>query len=688
MLRVCCLFAALGAGLGACAAGAATMLEVRIAVSADDAEQSGTTGAVDTESNDLELVKEGGASQTVGLRFPGLALPAGATIQAAWVQFETDEIQTGAASLTLQGDLSEEPGPFLPTAGDVSGRPRTAASVVWSPPDWLLIGEQGPDQRTPSLADVVQELVDAPHWTSGDAVSLIVTGSGRRTARSFEGLPTGAPLLHVEFDPPANHRPPLAITSPLRGTTTFAGSTVSFSASAVDVESGDVSADIGWTSSLDGVLGVGPAFTRSDLSPGLHLLTASVSDGQGGLTTRTRALTVYTPGNQLVAAGDIGDCSGSGDDATGKRVETLPGAILGLGDYAYPDGSASDFASCYDPSWGRHEARTLPVAGNHEYETDEAAPYFAYFGASAGTLGAPWRSFDYAGWHIVALDSNCRHVGGCDAGSPQAQWLEADLAAHSNPCTLAYFHHPRFASGYPGIDDALLPFWQILYAHGVDVILNGHDHAYERFARMGPNGIAEPLRGPRSFVVGSGGAGLDDEDELEVNREARDSTTYGVLQLTLAPTSYGWEFAGAGPGTFTDAGSEECVYEAPVVTITSPVAGTVFPARTEVVLSGTASDLEQGSLDSSLVWTSSRDGVLGTGASLTRVLSTGGHVLTASVSDEMGLIGSAQVSVTVLLPPGASCGIGPELVPLLALLGGAASLAQRSGSRGTPKRSR
>jgi hypothetical protein len=272
-------------------------------------------------------------------------------------------------------------------------------------------------------------------------------------------------------------------------------------------------------------------------------------------------------------------------------------------------------------------------------------------------------------------------VGGCDAGSPQAQWLEADLRAHSNPCTLAYFHHPRFASGYPGVDDAPLPFWQILYAHGVDVILNGHDHAYERFARMSPNGIAEPLRGPRSFVVGSGGAGLDDEDEIEVNREARDSTTYGVLQLTLEPRRYAWQFIGAGPGSFTDSGGEECVYEAPVVTITSPVSGTVFPSGANVTLSASANDLEQGSLASSVLWTSSRDGVLGSGASFTRVLSTGGHVLTASATDEMGLTGSAQVSVTVSLPPGASCGIGPELVPLLALLGGAASWAERTAAR-------
>lgn len=684
-LRVFCLLA--GLALAASPAGAATTLEARIAAPPDDAEQSGTTGAVDTESNDLELVRDGGASQTVGLRFTGLAIPAGARIRAAWVQFEADEVQSGSVALTIQGDLSEEPGVFLPSVGDVSERPRTAAGVAWSPPDWLLVGEQGPAQRTPSLLAVVQELVDAPHWTSGDPISLIVTGSGRRTARSFDGLPAGAPLLHVEFDAPANHRPVLSITSPLRGTTVFEGANLSFGASALDLESGDLSAGIGWTSSLDGVLGIGPGFVRSDLSEGLHTLTATVSDGQGGVTTRSRRLTVFAPGAELIAAGDIGTCVGSGDDATGRRLETLPGTILGLGDFAYPNGSAGDFASCFDPSWGPHKSRIAPVAGNHEYAVPGAAPYFEYFGAAAGTPEQPWRSFDTGGWHVVALDSNCGRVGGCDAGSPQGQWLEADLAANSKPCTLAYFHHPRFSSGILGVDDGVLPFWQTLYAHGVDVVLTGHDHAYERFARVGPSGLAEPLRGIRSFIVGSGGVGLHGAEEAEPNSEVRDETSYGVLRLALTPTGYSWEFMGAGPGGFTDSGSEECIYAAPVVTITGPADGAVFPSGTSVTLSAGADDLEQGSLASALVWTSSRDGVLGTGALLARVLSSGGHVLTASVTDETGLAGSAQVSVTVLLPPGASCGIGPELAPVLVLLAGAAAWAQRS-SRATPKRSR
>jgi hypothetical protein len=517
------------------------------------------------------------------------------------------------------------------------------------------------------LAAIVQERVNATDWLSGEALTFLITGSGRRTARAWDGVAVAAPLLHVEFEPPANFQPVASIESPLEGTTAFRGTPVLFVASATDVESNDVSASITWTSSLDGILGIGPSFSRSDLTVGSHTLTVSASDGQGGFSSRTRRLTIFAPSNELLAAGDIGSCTSAGDDATGALLETLGGTILGLGDFAYPTSSASDFTACFEPSWGRHKARIRPIIGN-EYQQPGAAPYFAYFGAAAGDPSKGWYSFDLAGWHLVALNSACNKIGGCDASSPQGQWLEADLAANSEPCTLAYFHDPRFSSGQLGVDASTLGLWQLLYTHGVDVLLHGDDHAYERFARMNPNGVAEPLRGVRSFIVGTGGVGLHNPDEAEPNSETRDSSTYGVLRLVLAPTSYAWQFVGAGPGTFSESGSEECVYGAPVVTIASPTPGAVFPPGASVSLAGSASDLEQGTLSSDLVWSSNRDGVLGNGAALAVTLSSGGHVLSASVTDETGLTSSAQVTVSVLLPPGVGCGLGPELVATLGLL--------------------
>ena len=544
--------------LAAPAADGVSVLESRIAASSDDAEENASSGAVNLDSSDLELVRDG-ALQVVGIRFPSQAIPADALITAAWVQFEAESTQSEATSLTLRADRTQAAPSFTSAPGNVSLRPRTSASVLWMPPPWALIGEQGPAQRTPSLVAVVQERVNATDWQPGDALSFIITGSGRRKAQSWDGLALGAPLLHVEFEPPSNFQPVLSIASPLEGTTSFEGLPIPFSASATDIESNDVSASITWTSSLDGILGIGPTFTRSDLAVGTHTLTITASDGQGGFASRTRVFTIFPPSNELLAAGDIGSCTSAGDEATGTLLESLVGTILGLGDFAYPTSSASDFAACFEPSWGRHKARIRPIVGN-EYQQPGAAPYYAYFGAAAGNPSQGWYSFDLAGWHLVALNSACNKIGGCDAGSAQGQWLEADLAANSKPCTLAYYHDPRFSSGQLGVDDSTLGLWQILHAHGVDVLLHGDDHAYERFGRMNPNGVAEPLRGVRSFIVGTGGVGLHNADEGEPNSEVRSSTTYGVLRLVLEPTSYGWEFVGAGPGNFTDSGSEDCVY--------------------------------------------------------------------------------------------------------------------------------
>ncbi len=673
--------------LASSAGHAATTLERRVGTGSDDAEQNAATGAMNLTSSDLELVTDGGVNQQVGVRFLDVAIPGGATITAAWVQFTTDSSRSEATSLTLAGDLTQQSPSFTTTPGNISSRPRTAASVAWVPVPWLVAGEAGPNQRTPSLVPILQERVNAGDWTPGDAFTLIITGTGRRNAISWNANPAQAALLHVEFEPPSNLPPVLAIARPFAGTTAIEGTALDFAATANDPESGDLSGAISWTSDRDGILGLGATFSRSDLSVGVHTLTVEVSDGQGGVATRVRTLTIFAPSNEIVAVGDIGDCDSPGDEATGALVETLPGTIFALGDLAYEIGSAAEFTNCFEPGWGRHKSRIIPVIGNHEYGSPGAAPYFAYFGAVAGTPGAPWRSFDLAGWHVVSLDSNCGEVDGCDADSPQGQWLEADLSANSKPCTVALLHHPRFASGFVGIDDDVLDFWQIFYAHGVDVVLAGHDHAYERFARMNPNGGLDPTRGIRSFTSGAGGTGLHGADEDEINSEVRNEVAFGALRLVLQPTSYSWQFHGAGPGVFNDTGSEECVYGAPAVTITSPAGGAVFPSGATVSFAATASDLEQGSLASSLVWTSNRDGELGSGAALATTLSGGGHVITASVTDETGLTGFAKVSVTVSFPPGAACGIGPELViVLLGLLAGSAGL-QRA-SRATPKRSR
>lgn len=264
-------------------------------------------------------------------------------------------------------------------------------------------------------------------------------------------------------------------------------------------------------------------------------------------------------GVTILAAGDIASCSSSGDEATANLLDTLAGDILVLGDLAYESGTATEFANCYNPTWGRHKSRTYPAPGNHEYNTLNATGYYGYFGAAAGDPTQGYYSFDLGSWHIIALNSNCSAIGGCGAGSPQEVWLRADLAASAAQCTLAFWHHPRFSSGIThGSNAAMQPFWQALYDYGADVVLVGHVHNYERFDPQTPSGVADPATGIRQFVVGTGGRSHYGFAAPLPNSVARDSTSYGVLRMTLDPAGYGWEFLPASGYSYTESGSASC----------------------------------------------------------------------------------------------------------------------------------
>jgi hypothetical protein len=258
----------------------------------------------------------------------------------------------------------------------------------------------------------------------------------------------------------------------------------------------------------------------------------------------------------LVGAGDIADCSSQGDEATAALLDGISGTVFTTGDNVYPDGSVAEFANCYDPTWGRHKARTYPSPGNHDHHTADAAGYFDYFGSRAGEFGKGYYSYDLGAWHIIVLNSNIS----VEAGSPQEQWLRTDLAAHPVACTLAYWHHPRFSSGVVhGSNTSMHPLWQALYDYGADVVLAGHEHNYERFAPQDPQGVVDPTRGIRQFVVGSGGRSHYAFGNPIANSEVRNDNTYGVLKLTLHANSYSWEFIPEAGKTFTDSGTAPCV---------------------------------------------------------------------------------------------------------------------------------
>ena len=273
----------------------------------------------------------------------------------------------------------------------------------------------------------------------------------------------------------------------------------------------------------------------------------------------------------IIAAGDIAACGAShtGDEATAALLAGIAGTVLPLGDNAYPDGTSGQFADCYDPSWGASKARTRPVPGNHDYHTAGASGYFGYFGAAAGDPSKGYYSFDLGTWHLIALNSECAEIGGCDTGSPQETWLKADLAASQTGNILAYWHKPRFSSR--GDQDSLQAIWNDLYDYGADVVLAGHTHLYERFAPLDSAGQPDATYGIREFVVGTGGAGHASYAPV-ANVEVQNDDAFGVLKLTLRPASYAWTFVPEEGKTFTDSGRSP--------THGAPSAPTAAPAPT------------------------------------------------------------------------------------------------------------
>lgn len=259
----------------------------------------------------------------------------------------------------------------------------------------------------------------------------------------------------------------------------------------------------------------------------------------------------------LVGAGDIAVCRATGDEATARILDRIEGTVFTLGDNVYLNGTAEEFQTCFQESWGRHKARIRPVPGNHDYNTPNATGYYAYFGEAAGDPTKGYYSYDLGAWHIVVLNSEVD----TELNSAQAQWLREDLAAHPALCTVAMMHRPLFSSGPHGRDgsgEKSRPLWEVLYENNVDLILNGHEHTYERFAPQNPQGEPDVARGIRQIVVGTGGAVPYPFGEPKPNSEKRIAGPFGVLKLTLHETAYDWNFVSVAPLLFGDRGTGEC----------------------------------------------------------------------------------------------------------------------------------
>jgi acid phosphatase type 7 len=271
----------------------------------------------------------------------------------------------------------------------------------------------------------------------------------------------------------------------------------------------------------------------------------------------------------VMAAGDIADCTTQVHRQTAALINARkPDAVFALGDLAYPNGTLEEFVDCYDTSWGAFRKITRPAVGNHEYHTPHAGPYYAYFSGISGEAFQGYYSFEVGPWHAIALNSVCAGVdpdvnpdfpgeaGGCDKDSAQAKWLRDDLAKHPGSCTVAYWHHPRFTSGNHGSAEHMRDLFKILDDAKVDLVLNGHEHNYERFEPQDADGN-RAASGVRQIVIGSGGKALTSFGASRANSAYRNNTDFGVLELSLETKQYTWKFVTT-DGRSLDAGTAQC----------------------------------------------------------------------------------------------------------------------------------
>jgi uncharacterized protein YjdB len=517
------------------------------------------------------------------------------------------------------------------TPKDANGNPLSGRTITWQ-------------SSAPGIASVngsggVQGL-------AAGSATITATSEGKSGTATVSVMP--APVASVEVSPAA--------------ATILVNGTVQLTATPKDASGNPLGGrTVTWASTAPAVAAVNGNGFVVGLAAGTAYINAT-SEGAVG----TSVITVQSASGPpvVVGAGDIADCSRTSQEATAELLDVIPGTVVTFGDMAYNDGTLTEFMNCYNPSWGRHKARTKPAPGNHEYNSSPGTGYYQYFGATAGDPTKGYYSYDLGAWHIVVINNYVN----MSAGSPQEQWLRADLAAHPTVCTLAYWHEPRFSSGGNGSSTAVQPIWQALYDYGADLVVNGHDHDYERFAPQTPTGAVDNVNGIKEFVVGTGGNSLYSWPGNPIaNSELRSNINYGVIKLTLWPTSYDWEFVPVQGGPFSDKGSAPCHSGTPVPN-QAPIANPGGPYAAEgtvpVTLDGTQSRDPDNNTPLTYAWDLG-DGTTATTATVTHTYpGNGQYVPTLRVTDSKGLSSTPASTVVTIgnVPPTVNAGAGQSVV--------------------------
>ncbi|HKA58166.1 MAG TPA: PKD domain-containing protein, partial [Gemmatimonadales bacterium] len=434
------------------------------------------------------------------------------------------------------------------------------------------------------------------------------------------------------------------------------GSTRQFTATLRDANGNPLTGRVvTWASNDPGRATVTGSGLVKGVAQGSATITAT-SEGQVG----TASVTVSDYA-LLVGAGDIADCGSVNDENTAQLLDGYPGdPVFTAGDNVYSNGTTAEFNNCYNPTWGRHKARTYPVPGNHDYNTNNATGYYGYFGAAAGDPTKGYYSFDLGDWHVVVLNSNIAR----DAASPQVQWLVADLAASTKQCQMAIWHHPLWTNSQGRTTNpSIQPFWEALWIGGVDLIVNGHDHSYQRYAAQTPRG-APDFTGLRQITVGTGGRSLYQFNGApESNVEVRNNSTWGVLELKLRSGSYDWRFVSIAGQTFMDAGTGTCVGPRPPPVNQLPTAQPGGPYQSEgsVTFDGRASSDPENDTPLTYAWDFG-DGTIGTGAQPSHTYADAGvYTVTLVVTDALGGQSAPATTTATIVNVAPTVNAGPDV---------------------------